>query len=114
MKNKNEKYDANEFRIKFKETLSQIGKNKVISAIQRSPQYSRYYHLQHNDWHQLRSSQNQELKNIPDIEILLKDDFLLIMRPVDNKPWWTQLDSLKNCLKDNIEKVSVTVENYWE
>ncbi|EKE25018.1 MAG: hypothetical protein ACD_5C00325G0001 [uncultured bacterium] len=114
MNNKNEKPDANEFKIQFKKQLSQRKREEVIDAIKKSPQYARYYHLQDNDWYEIRSSKNQNWHNPADVQILLKDEFMLIMKPVDDNPWWTQLDNLKECLKDDIEKVSVSVENYWE
>ena len=113
MSDKDEKPNAHEFRVQFKRQLSQEKKGKVMDAIKKSPQYSRNYQLQNNDWYQIRDSKNQNWDNPPDVEILLKDKFMLVMRPVDDKPWWTQLDDLKECLEDDIEKVTVSIENYW-
>ena len=109
-----EKPDSNEFRIQLKGKLSPSNKASVIRSIQTSPKFSRYYRLQNNDWYQLREKENQDLGNPPDIEILLKDDHFLVMRSVDDKPWWTDLDKLKEFLEGEIQEVTVSVENYWE
>jgi len=108
------KPDSNEFRIQLKGNLSQLDKNSVIDAIKTSPKFSRYYQLQNNDWYQLREENNQDPHNPPEIEILLKENYLLVMRAVDKKPWWTNLDKLKTALENNIERVTVSVENYWD
>ena len=84
----------------------------MIHAIKASPKFSNYYRLQDNDRYQLREADNQDRANPPSIEILLEDDQLLVMRPVDNKPWWTDLDRLKVVLENKIQEVTVTIENY--
>jgi len=114
MSDKNKKPDANEFRIQLKGKLSPSNKASVIHAIESSPKFSNYYHLQDNDWYQLREKDNQDLANPPNIEILLQDDYLIVMRPIDNKPWWTDLNMLKVELESEIQEVKVIVENYWE
>ncbi len=114
MNNKKEKLDANEFRIQLKSKLSSSNKTSVIYAIESSPKFSNYYHLQDNDWYQLREKDNQDVTNPPNIEILLKEDYLLIMRSADNKPWWIDLEKLKAVLESEIQEITVTVENYWE
>jgi len=112
MSSKAEKPDSNEFKIQLKAKLSSSDKDAVIRAIKESPKFSKYYHLQDNDRYQLRDDDNQDVANPPNIEILLEEDQLLVMRPVDKKPRWTDLDTLKAVLEDKIQKVTVTVENY--
>ena len=95
------KPSSNKFRVNFKEKLSDANRNRLIEAIQKVPQYSRYYHLQGNDWYQIRSPKNQDVKNPSDIEILLKNEYMLIMKSIDDKNCWSKLEYIQDHLGDD-------------